>query len=328
MPTCMTDPALPPIVVDTASPITIGAQITEQIKLLIARGNLKPNQPLPPIIQLAKYLGVNHSTVAQVYNELISSGYFIGNRGKRTVIADSPFIRQMVARKSFYDLLSQAFHAASQYGLTASEFSAAAYAQAVLAERHQINVAFVNFYPDSINISACLEAEIKLALVSIPWMQLKAQEPQALSQLLSADLIVTTIKNLWDVAQISDPNKEVIGIEVQPDMQLLSRISSLPRNAKVLFVCQEQSSSEAMKQIIEYNAHHVESKAVTLEWVQNNAARLQEFDLAVCSSQVENQLSGYVPKNLQLITFSIGIDPVNLFVFQARLAAVEMEKLA
>ncbi|MEG4087982.1 GntR family transcriptional regulator [Microcoleus sp. Pol12B4] len=327
MPTCMTDPVLSLIVVDTASPITIGAQISEQIKLLIARGNLKPNQQLPSIIQLAKYLGVNHTTVAQVYNELIALGYFVGNRGKKTVIADSPLTRQMVARKTFYDLLSQAFHSASQYGLTASEFSAAAYAQAVLVDRHQINVAFVNFYPDTINIRACLEAATGLALVSIPWTQLQAQEPSVLEQLLSADLIVTTIKNLWDVAQIADPNKEVIGIEVQPDMHLLTHISSLPRNAKLLFVCVEQSSSEAMKHIVEYNVHHVESKAVTLECVQNNVAGLQGFDLVVCSSQVENQLSTYIPKTLKSMTFSIGIDQVNLLVLQARLAAVETEKL-
>lgn len=327
MPTCMTDPVIPLIVVDTASPITIGAQITEQIKLLIARGNLKPNQPLPPIVQLAKYLGVNHTTVAQAYNELIALGYFVGNRGKRTVIADSPFVRQMVARKNFYDLLSQAFHSASQYGLTAAEFSAAAYAQAVLVERYQINVAFVNFFPDSIDISARLEAATGLALVSIPWAHLQAKEPQSLQQLLSADLIVTTIKNLWDVAQIADPNKEVIGIEVQPDMHLLSHISSLHRNAKLLFVCAEQSSSEAMKQIIEYNVHHVESEAVTLEFVQNNSDGLQEFDLVVGSRLVENQLRKYIPSSLKSMTFSIGIDPVNLLVLQARLAAVEMEKL-
>ncbi|MEG4201991.1 winged helix-turn-helix domain-containing protein [Microcoleus sp. Pol12A5] len=326
MPTCMTDPVLP-LIVDTAAPITIGEQITEQLKLLIARGNLKPNQPLPPITHLAKYLGVNHNTVAQVYNELIALGYLVGNRGKRTVIADTPFIRQMVARKTFYDLLSQAFHSASQYGLRAAEFSAAAYAQAVLAERHQVNVAFVNFYPDSIDISACLESATGLGMVSIPWAHLEAREPHALSQLLSADLIVTTIKNLWDVAQIADPNKEVIGIEVQPNMQLLSCISSLPRNAKVLFVCHEQSSSEAMKQIIDYNVHHIESQAVTLEFVQNNVAALQEFDLVVCSSQVENQLSRYIPKTLKLMIFSIGIDQVNLLVLQTRLIAVEMEKV-
>lgn len=327
MPTCMKDPVLPPIVVDTTAPITIAPQITQQIKLLIVRGYLKPNQQLPPVIHLAKHLGVNHTTVALVYNELINSGYLIGHRGKRTVIADSPFVRQMVARKNFYDLLAQAFRSASQYGLTASDFSAAAYAQAVLVERHQLSLVFVNFFPNSIDISASLQSATGLALVSIPWAQLQANEPQALEQLLSADLIVTTIKNLWDVAQITDLNKEVIGIDVQPDIELLSHISSLPRNAKLLFVCQEQTSSEAMKQIIEYNVHHVESKAVTLECVQNNILGLQEFDLVVCSRQVESQVTKCVPKNLKLMIFSIGIDPVNLLVLQARLAAVEMDKL-
>lgn len=327
MPTFTKNPVVPPIVVDIAAPITIGAQITEQIKLLIVRGNLKPNQPLPPVIHLAKYLGVNHTTVALAYNELIGSGYLIAQRGKGTFIADSPFVKQIIARRNFYDLLSQAFHSASQVGLSVSEFSAAAYAQAVLVERHPINVAFVNFFPNSIDISASLQSATGLALVSIPWAQLQAKEPQALEQLLSADLIVTTIKNLWDVAQIADPNKEVIGIEVQPDMHLLSHISSLPRNAKLLFVCQEQNSSEAMKQIIEYNVHHVKSQAVTLDFVQKNTTGLQEFDLVVCSSKVENQLTRYIPKNLKLMTFSIGIDPVNLLVLQARLAAVEMEKL-
>lgn len=326
MPTCMTNPALPPIVVDTDAPITISAQITQQIKLLIVRGHLKPSQPLPPILQLAKHLGVNHTTVALVYNELINAGYLEGNRGKRTVIADSPLVRQMVARKNFCDLLAEAFRSASQYGLSAAEFSAAAYAQAVLAERHQLKLTFVNFYPDSIDIGASLQSAAGLPLVSIPWARLQTEEPQALEQLRSADLIVTTIKHLWDVAQIADPSKEVIGIEVQPDMQLLSSISSLPRNSKLLFVCAEQSSSEAMKQVIEYNAHHVESEAVTLEWVQNSKA-LDKFDLVVCSSQVESQLLKYIPKNLKLMTFSTGIDPLNLLVLQARLAAVEMEKL-
>lgn len=96
----------------------------------------------------------------------------------------------------------------------------------------------MNFFPDSIDISATLQSATGLALVSIPWAHLQAKEPQALKQLLSADLIVTTIKHLWDVAQIADPNQEVIGIEVQPDRQLWGHISSLPRNAKLLFVCQ------------------------------------------------------------------------------------------
>lgn len=327
MPVAIQESVLLPIVVNPDASITIADQITQQIKLLIVRGHLQANQPLPSIIDLAKYLGINNTTVAVVYKKLTEQKYLVGNRGKRSVVADSSFVRQMVARKHFYDLLSQAWGSASQYGLSISEFSAAAYAQAVMVERHQLNLVFVNFYPDNIDVSSTIKTETGLNLVSIPWAYLQAKEPQSLQQLLSADLIVTTIKNLWDVAQIADPTKEVIGIDVQPDMELVSHISSLPRNSKLLFVCHEQTSSEAMKQIIDHNIHHVESKAVTFQCVQNNVPGLQEFDLIVCSSQVENQLSKYIPTTVKLITFSIGIDPVNLLVLQARLAAVEMEKL-
>jgi hypothetical protein len=59
-----------------------------------------------------------------------------------------------------------------------------------------------------------------------------------------------------------------------------------------------------------------------VECVQNNVPGLQQFDLVVCSRLVESQLSQYIPKTLKLMTFSIGINPVNLLVLQARLAAV------
>lgn len=63
--------------------------------------------------------------------------------------------------------------------------------------------------------------------------------------------------------------------------------------------------------------------------VQNSKAKaLNEFELVVCSSLVESELSQYLPETMKLMTFSIGIDPVNLLVLQARLAAVEMEKVA
>jgi hypothetical protein len=82
-----------------------------------------------------------------------------------------------------------------------------------------------------------------------------------------------------------------------------------------------------MKEIIDYNVYHIESKAVTVECIQNHVPGLQEFDLVVCSRLVESQLSQYIPKTLKLMTFSIGINPVNLLVLQARLAVVEMEIL-
>lgn len=319
-------PMLPPIVVDPAASITMAAQITEQIKLLIVIGKLQPNQALPPLASLAEHLQISHSTVISVCNELIAAGYLVAQRGKGTFIADSVEVKQLPNRKHFYDLLGEAFSWASQFGVSAAEFSAAAYAQATIKERDSLNLVFVNFLPHAIDIIQSIQAETNLLLQSIDWTQLQVQEPQALQQFLDADLILTNTKHLWDVADcLPDSNKEIIGIDVQPDMQILSRISSLPRNAKVLFVCREQAGSEAMKDMSACSINHIESRATTLDWVHRNTKKLQEFDLVVCSPQVENEIGKCVLYQ-KLAVFGIRIDPVNLLVLQARFAAVGMEK--
>jgi len=320
------EPVLPPIVVDSGSPITMAAQITEQIKLLIVLGKLQPNQVLPPLARLAEHLGISNSTITGVYNELIASGYLVAHRGKGTFIADSAQVRQLTNRKHFYDLLRQAFSSASQFGITASEFASAAYAQAAIKERHLLNLVLVNFLPDTINVIQSLQLETGLFVRSIEWTKLEAKELQVLTELAEADLVITSTKHIWNVANsLPDTNTEIIGIDVQPDMQLLSRISSLPRNSKVLFVCQNQSGSQMMQHLTTSNINHIESIPVTLDWVQQNTQSMLDFDLVVCSPQIERQLVKYV-LHQKLMVFGIRIDPLNLLVLQARLAAIGMEK--
>ena len=322
----MKESVLLPIVVDPGAPITIAAQITEQIKLLIVLGKLQPNQVLPPLVRLAEHLGIGSSTVTAVYNELIATGYLIAHRGKGTFIADSLQVRQLENRKHFYNLLGEAFNVASQFGITAAEFSAAAYAQAVIKEQHKSSLVFVNFLPPTIDVIQSLQLETGLAVQSIDWMQLQAKEPQALTELAKADLVITSTKHIWDVADwLSDSNTEIIGIDVQPDIQLLSCLSALPRNNKVLFVCQNQSGSQTIQYLSTCHINHIEPTPVTLEWVHQNTQSVRNFDLVVCSPQVESQLSKYVLPQ-KLVVFGIRIDPLNLLVLQARLAAVSMEK--
>ncbi|MBW4598316.1 MAG: GntR family transcriptional regulator [Calothrix sp. FI2-JRJ7] len=54
------------VIVETSAAITINAQVTEQIKVLIAHRKLQLDDALPTVTQLAKHLGVNHNTVAAV----------------------------------------------------------------------------------------------------------------------------------------------------------------------------------------------------------------------------------------------------------------------
>ncbi len=52
-------------------------QVADQIRLLIASGDLDPETPLPSVRQLAGNLGVNLNTIARAYRLLESEGFLV-----------------------------------------------------------------------------------------------------------------------------------------------------------------------------------------------------------------------------------------------------------
>jgi GntR family transcriptional regulator len=73
---------------DYQSGEAIYRQIVEQIKYKIASGELKPNDQLPSIRDLAKQLKINPRTVVKVYEELQSGGLVIRRQGQGVFIKD------------------------------------------------------------------------------------------------------------------------------------------------------------------------------------------------------------------------------------------------
>ncbi|MCC6586685.1 MAG: GntR family transcriptional regulator [Bryobacterales bacterium] len=62
-------------------------QLVEQIKALIARGDLREGMALPSVRQVAADLGVNLNTVAIAYRELQDQGLLAVRHGAGTVVA-------------------------------------------------------------------------------------------------------------------------------------------------------------------------------------------------------------------------------------------------
>jgi DNA-binding transcriptional regulator YhcF (GntR family) len=324
----MPTPVLLPIIVDTSAPITINAQITEQIKLLIAIGELEPGNALPTVTQLAKQLQVNHNTIAAVYNYLIETGYLIATRGKGTFVAHTQAVQNIIIHKEFYNLLGQSFSAGTIIGLSPSEFGAAAYAQAVRLNSHPappLKLVFVECLHYSINFYEAIQSEIKIPLSFLRLSDLKTSQPKALKELLAADLVIITVQYLWEVTQIAAPEQEVIGVDIKPDLQLLTQISSLPRNALMLLVCQEEAGSELMKQMLQQaGISHINFQTLGLEYLQQNRQLLEQAD-AVCASRfVEDYVRQYSPQPNKVIVFNFSLDESNMSVLKARLAAIQL----
>jgi GntR family transcriptional regulator len=75
------------ITIDEGDARPIYVQVAEEIKALIARGELAEGAQLPPVRQLAADLGVNLNTVATAYRELQGEGLLSIRHGAGAVVA-------------------------------------------------------------------------------------------------------------------------------------------------------------------------------------------------------------------------------------------------
>ncbi len=63
-------------------------QIVQRICASILRGEYKPGDKLPSVIDAAMHFKVNHNTIQRVYQELIRQGIAVTRRGEGTFVTE------------------------------------------------------------------------------------------------------------------------------------------------------------------------------------------------------------------------------------------------
>lgn len=76
------------ILISTLSQTPIYEQIQNQIKEMVLRGKLKPNEQLPSIRLMAKDLKVGIVTVKRAYEELEKEGILVNLQGRGCFVAE------------------------------------------------------------------------------------------------------------------------------------------------------------------------------------------------------------------------------------------------
>lgn len=75
------------IIINTSIMVPIYEQITDQIKALIRKGELKENDVLPSVRTMSKDLKISALTVKKAYDSLESDGFTVTVHGKGTYVA-------------------------------------------------------------------------------------------------------------------------------------------------------------------------------------------------------------------------------------------------
>lgn len=77
------------LIIDSRATKPLYVQIMDEVRRLIAIGELGPNDPLPSVRHLAADLRLNHNTIVQAYRELERDRAVYTRRGQGTFVAES-----------------------------------------------------------------------------------------------------------------------------------------------------------------------------------------------------------------------------------------------
>ncbi|MGO0907503.1 GntR family transcriptional regulator [Clostridioides difficile] len=110
------------IIISNGSSLPIYEQIKEQIKEQILSGELKENEILPSLRQLARDLKISVLTTTRAYNELEQEGFIISHQGKGFFVmsSSSELIREQLIREVESNL-NNAIQAAQRASMTDKE---------------------------------------------------------------------------------------------------------------------------------------------------------------------------------------------------------------
>jgi GntR family transcriptional regulator len=112
--------------VDPLAPEPLFEQLVAQVKGAIARGELRADDKLPSVRELARELRINPNTVARAYRELESSDVIATRRGAGCFVKDgASALKDSERARRLGELFSKAVTEGYHLGFDADEIRAA-----------------------------------------------------------------------------------------------------------------------------------------------------------------------------------------------------------
>jgi GntR family transcriptional regulator len=117
--------------------VPIYVQLVDQIKHLIASGQLNPGDQLPTVRQLAADLRVNFNTIARAYRLLDEAGVISTQHGRGTYILEQSVTENgdVLRKESFIGITKQYLETVNRLGFSQEEIIEAI--KRMMAEQYQ-----------------------------------------------------------------------------------------------------------------------------------------------------------------------------------------------
>jgi GntR family transcriptional regulator len=310
--------------VDPAANTPLHSQLKEQVKWLVALGDVKPGERLPTVSELADRLRINRNTVAQVYAELGQEGYLTARPRQGTFVADSDTVRRAIQTAALGRLIDAALGQAMAQGYTPQQFADAAVArahvQAALSSRR--SALFIECNDIEIESHGrTLRQETGIAIRGVHLDDVRRDPDQFRRDAKSVDLVITTLFHLTELQEILGADSEVLGLGAGPQMQLLRSLAQLPRGTTVAICCLDRAKATSVRSVVaQAGVQHLDLLAIGLDERERLARVLAETDIVYVSKLAYEEACKLVLDPTRLRMYQLDLDRAGIEMLKARLA--------
>lgn len=223
------------------SGIPLYIQLKDQIRQQIETGAWQPGFKLPTERELASILAISRNTVSMAYRELEAEGELVSYQGRGTFVAEAAAEHLSESRRQrLVRIVNQAFDEALGLGFTFDEVMEAAAEQA--SERQQllnkIKIAFIECNREQVDYFARqLELGSGVAITPLVLGEINPRGEQIKQISAAVDLVVTTFFHFDEVRAMVPPEKRLLAIALDPQLETIVKIARIPRGKSLGLVC-------------------------------------------------------------------------------------------
>ena len=312
-----------PLTVDSRLPEPLHAQLAEQIRWLVALGELKPGDRLPTVQELADHLRVHRNTVAAAYAALQEEGYLVSRRGAGTFVADSETTRAAVHRAALRDVVDQALARAVEMGFTPAEFAEAAAARARMheAQQGQRRLLFVECnVPEIEQHSRTLTRELGVAVEGVHLDDVRRDPAAFRRRTAAAGVVVTTFFHFEEVQRAVGRAAEVVGVGAGLQIQFLRALARLPAGTRVAICCLDRERAARVRNlVVNAGVRHVSMAAVGVDDPDRFRRALSEAEEVYVSTAALPVARQLVGERVRLRPYQMELDRASLETLRVRL---------
>ena len=241
--------------IEPDSHLPVHAQLKEQIKFLILKGELAPGTRLPSTRQLAGFLRINRNTVLKAYQELAREGLIECRRGRGCVVVERPMAVAQPVSARLLEIIDSAIEQAAELGVSPDDFAAFGHARA--RQRRDVRVkrrlAFVECEaPIASAMAQVIQERLDVEVIPLVLRELQQPTAEIEGQLREAHVVATTFFHVEEVTRLlAKAKKQVVGLGLKPHLEKLIQISGIPQGTPVALICVSESSALNMKRSLD-----------------------------------------------------------------------------